>query len=387
MDSSDLRTLVDALLADYDRQGEHLSEDDVLRIATKRGLGIDDVEAVFRALRVEGIELEPAQVTGFEASYGPTAGPNDDNLLQRYLKDIGQFRLLTAQDEVHLGRRIQAGLKAAAAQSQRDCVSADVEHLVEDGRQATAQMVAANLRLVFSIAKKYAFKSNLDVLDLAQDGVFGLTRAATLFDPEKGFKFSTYATWWIRQAILRSIANKGRTIRLPVHALESLRKVKKVRRALQREHHGVQPSLGEIAEQVNMPVGKVQFLLDLAAEPMSMDAQLSGDGPDSLANLLPAHHTRTPEDIALQEQITDSLRDLIGSLRPKEALVLTLRFGLDDGVERTLEQVGEMMGVTRERVRQIQNKGLDRLRHPSRRRILEALFGPRVINKEEADES
>jgi RNA polymerase primary sigma factor len=149
----------------------------------------------------------------------------------------------------------------------------------------------------------------------------------------------------------------------------------------------VQPSLGEIAEQVNMPVGKVQFLLDLAAEPISMDAQLSGDGPDSLANLLPAHQTRTPEDIALQEQITDSLRDLIGSLRPKEALVLTLRFGLDDGVERTLEQVGEMMGVTRERVRQIQNKGLDRLRHPSRRRILEALFGPRVVNKEEADES
>jgi RNA polymerase primary sigma factor len=278
-------------------------------------------------------------------------------------------------------------LKAAEAQSQRDCVSKDVEHLVEDGKQATAQMVAANLRLVFSIAKKYAFKANLDILDLAQDGVFGLTRAATLFDPTKGFKFSTYATWWIRQTILRSIENKGRTIRLPVHALDALRKVKRVRRALRREHPGVEPSLSEIAEQVNMPVGKVQFLLDVASEPVSMDAHLGGETPHSLADVLPAPHTRTPEDIAVEAQVAESLRDLIGSLRPREALVLRLRFGLEDGTERTLEQIGEMLGVTRERVRQIQNSGLDRLRHPANRRILQALFGPRAIDKEESDES
>jgi RNA polymerase primary sigma factor len=378
MESSDLQTLLDALLADYERQGERLSEDDVLRLATKRGLGIDDIETILRALRVEGIELEPAQINGFEASYQLTAGATDDDLLQKYLRDIGQFRLLTAQDEVHLGRRIQAGLKAAEAQSNRDCVSADVEHLVDDGRQATAQLVAANLRLVFSIARKYAFKANRDVLDLAQDGVFGLTRAAMLFDPEKGFKFSTYATWWIRQAILRSIADRGRTIRLPVHAHDRLSRIWKVRRALMRENGGVEPSLSAIAEQIDMPVGKVQFLLDVAKEPVSIDAPLGSEAPDLLlADVLPARHASNPEEIVLQEEIAHNLRNLIGGLKPKEALVLTLRFGLEDGVERTLEQIGEILGVTRERVRQIQQRALGRLRHPARRRSLEAMFGPR----------
>lgn len=388
MDGTTLRLLIDALIADYERQGERLSEDDVLRVVTKRGLGIEDVELVLRTLRVEGIELEPSQLAGFEASEVLTAGGSDDHLLNRYLRDIGQFRLLTARDEVNLGRRIQAGLKAATAKSETGTSSPEIEHLIDDGRQATSQMVAANLRLVFSIARHYAFRSNLDVLDLAQEGVIGLTRAATLFDPDKGFKFSTYATWWIRQSIVRGIDNKGRTIRIPVHALVSLKRIKHAQRALRREKNGAEPSLTEISQQVNISEGKIRFLLDVASEPVSIDTPLGEDGGGSLADLLPATHVRTPEEIALQDQIVAGLRSLIRGLRPREALVLTLRFGLEDGVERTLEQVGEILGVTRERVRQIQVKALDKLRHPAKRRAFESLFGPQPnLEDDESDES
>jgi RNA polymerase primary sigma factor len=299
MGASTIQSVVEALLADYERQGGHLSEDDVLRLSLKRSLESNEIEQVLRSLRVEGIDVETDSDVGYEAKFGvqPTQATSSPDLLGKYLREIATFRLLTAQDEVRLGRRIQAGLQAEEQRQSQEASSPELDRIIEDGRDARGQMMSANLRLVFSVARKYAPRANMDVLDLAQDGVFGLARAVIKFDPSLGFKFSTYATWWIRQTVLRAIENKGRTIRLPVHAVERLRQIKKVRRALRRERGGEEPSLGEIAEQLRIPEGKVQFLLDVAREPQSLETPTS-EGDGTLGDFVAARGSRNPEQIA-----------------------------------------------------------------------------------------
>lgn len=373
MDASRTQAVIDALIADHERQGGRLSEDDVLRLALKRGLETEHIEQVLRTLRVEGIEVETESEVGFDSRFDThsTGGTSSPDLLGKYLKEIAEFRLLTAQDEVRLGRRIQAGLRAEEQQQLRHTSSPELDRIITDGRDARVQMMSANLRLVFSIARKHAARAGMDVLDLAQDGVFGLARAVVKFDPSLGFKLSTYATWWIQQAIFRAIENSGRMIRFPVHAGEKLRRIYRVRRALRREHGGAEPSLRDIAEQVGLSEGKVQFLLDVGREPQSLDTP-TPDGESTLGDFVAARAAKSPEELAVEKETAKTILAMIQSLTPREALVLKLRFGLEDGTERTLEQVGELLGLTRERIRQIQNKALKRLRHPTRARQLHA---------------
>ncbi|MBR1390859.1 MAG: RNA polymerase sigma factor RpoD [Lachnospiraceae bacterium] len=265
--------------------------------------------------------------------------------VRMYLKEIGKVPLLSAEEEIELAKRMELG-----------------------DQEAKKRLAEANLRLVVSIAKRYVGRGML-FLDLIQEGNLGLIKAVEKFDYRKGYKFSTYATWWIRQAITRAIADQARTIRIPVHMVETINKLIRVSRQLLQEL-GREPSPDEIAEEMNMPVERVREILKIAQEPVSLETPIGEEEDSHLGDFIQDENVPIPADAAAFTLLREQLTDVLGTLTEREQKVLTLRFGLEDGRARTLEEVGKEFNVTRERIRQIEAKALRKLRHPSRSRKL-----------------
>ena len=291
----------------------------------------------------------------------------EEDLLQLYLTDIGKHPLLTRAEEVRLGERVLAGRAAAAelarlGESVDRVTRLDLVKKVRMGEEAAHQFVRANLRLVVSIAKKYQ-SSGVPLLDLIQEGNFGLIHAVERFDPRRGFKFSTYATWWIRQTIARGIANTGRTIRLPVHAGDQLLAIRMANTAFEVSH-GRAPTAAELAKAVSLPSKKIDELVPYLSEPLSLSEQL-GDTDVELGDAVEDQTSPTPDQAAFAAMLPAQVADLLNVLEPREREILCLRYGLDRGKPRTLEEVGECFGLTREGVRQAELKAISKLRRRS----------------------
>ena len=272
-------------------------------------------------------------------------GVGMDDPVRMYLKEIGKVPLLTAEEEIELAKKIELG-----------------------DEEAKQKLAEANLRLVVSIAKRYVGRGML-FLDLIQEGNLGLIKAVDKFDYRKGYKFSTYATWWIRQAITRAIADQARTIRIPVHMVETINKIMRVSRQLVQEL-GREPSAEEIAKKLDMPVEKVREIIKIAQEPVSLETPIGEEEDSHLGDFIQDDNVPVPAEAAAYTMLKEQIGEVLTSLTPREQLVLRLRFGLDDGRSRTLEEVGKEFNVTRERIRQIEAKSLRKLRHPSRSKKL-----------------
>ncbi len=302
-------------------------------------LGIDVVEEVEVP---DDINEEIAEIENVLAT---TEGINIDDPVRMYLKEIGKVPLLTAQEEIDIAKRMAEG-------------DEDAKH----------QLAEANLRLVVSIAKRYVGRGML-FLDLIQEGNLGLIKAVEKFDYRKGYKFSTYATWWIRQAITRAIADQARTIRIPVHMVETINKLIRVNRQLVQEY-GRDPRPDEIAREMGISEDKVREIIKIAQEPVSLETPIGEEDDSHLGDFIPDDDAPAPADAVAVTLLKEQLMDVLNSLTPREAKVLRLRYGLDDGKARTLEEVGKEFNVTRERIRQIEAKALRKLRHPSRSKRL-----------------
>jgi RNA polymerase sigma factor (sigma-70 family) len=293
---------------------------------------------------------------------------DEEDLVRLYLTDIGQYALLTKDDEVRLAKAIEAGKEAVAEMAKIKAPTAtkrrELRKAIREGEVAERAFVQSNLRLVVSIAKKYQ-ASGLPLLDLIQEGNLGLMHAVEKFDWRKGFKFSTYATWWIRQAITRGIANTGRTIRLPVHAGDTLARLQKARSRLELKF-GRTATLAELAKEVEMPEDKVTEALRFAAEPLSLSEPLREDGDAELGDVVEDRSAESPFETAATALLPEEIQRLLAPLDEREREILRLRFGLGgSGEGRTLEEVGEHFNLTRERIRQIEARAMSKLRHPS----------------------
>jgi len=294
-----------------------------------------------------------------------------DNVVALYLREVGKTPLLTPEEELELARRCQRG-RAAEEQLREGVPKHQTRQRLlkemEEGYEARERLVKANSRLVVSVARNYLGRG-VPFADLIQEGNLGLMRAIERFDPERGYRFSTYAIWWIRQAISRAVAYQGRTIRLPVHVVEEISRLNRASRRLTKEL-GREPSEEELAEEMDINQEKVADLTRVAAEPVSLDIPVGEEEISTLAEFIEDEVTPPPTAEASQSLLEEQLEEALASLTPREAEVIRLRFGLDDGRSYTLEEVGQKVGLTRERVRQIQAEALRRLRHPSRSRLL-----------------
>ena len=336
---------IDAIYEDLEKQGVEIS-----------GMGtiIDDSEHSIESNDV-GVDVDIAGVDADVITLDDTAELeklaqaettiNVDDHVKMYLKEIGKVPLLTAEEEVNLAKRMELG-----------------------DEQAKKELAEANLRLVVSIAKRYVGRGML-FLDLIQEGNLGLIKAVEKFDYTKGFKFSTYATWWIRQAITRAIADQARTIRIPVHMVETINKLMRVDRQLLQEY-GRTPTAEEIAKEMQVSVDKVREIMKIAQEPVSLETPIGEEEDSHLGDFIPDNDIPAPAEVAAFTLLREQLMEVLDTLTEREEKVLRLRFGLDDGRPRTLEEVGKEFNVTRERIRQIEAKALRKLRHPSRSKIL-----------------
>ena len=310
-------------------------------------------------------------------------GVSIEDPVRMYLKEIGKVPLLSAEEEIELAKNMEAGAVAKekiailksreenATEEELAEVKEEIKNLQKDldaGDEAKKRLAEANLRLVVSIAKRYVGRGML-FLDLIQEGNLGLIKAVEKFDYRKGYKFSTYATWWIRQAITRAIADQARTIRIPVHMVETINKLIRVSRQLLQEL-GREPSPEEIAAEMNMPVERVREILKISQEPVSLETPIGEEEDSHLGDFIQDDNVPVPADAAAFTLLKEQLEEVLGTLTEREQKVLTLRFGLEDGRARTLEEVGKEFNVTRERIRQIEAKALRKLRHPSRSRKL-----------------
>lgn len=311
-------------------------------------------------------------------------GVSVEDPVRMYLKEIGKVPLLSADEEIELAQKMEAGsvavekiplLKERLAETgdeqEKEEIQAEIKALqldVDRGSDAKKRLAEANLRLVVSIAKRYVGRGML-FLDLIQEGNLGLIKAVEKFDYRKGYKFSTYATWWIRQAITRAIADQARTIRIPVHMVETINKLIRVSRQLLQEL-GREPTPEEIAEEMKMPVERVREILKISQEPVSLETPIGEEEDSHLGDFIKDDNVPVPADAAAFALLKEQLEEVLGTLTEREQKVLTLRFGLEDGRARTLEEVGKEFNVTRERIRQIEAKALRKLRHPSRSRKL-----------------
>lgn len=311
-------------------------------------------------------------------------GVSVEDPVRMYLKEIGKVPLLSADEEIELAQKMEAGsvavekiplLKERLAETgdeqEKEEIQAEIKALqldVDRGSDAKKRLAEANLRLVVSIAKRYVGRGML-FLDLIQEGNLGLIKAVEKFDYRKGYKFSTYATWWIRQAITRAIADQARTIRIPVHMVETINKLIRVSRQLLQEL-GREPTPEEIAEEMKMPVERVREILKISQEPVSLETPIGEEEDSHLGDFIKDDNVPVPADAATFTLLKEQLEEVLGTLTEREQKVLTLRFGLEDGRVRTLEEVGKEFNVTRERIRQIEAKALRKLRHPSRSRKL-----------------
>ncbi len=335
-----------------------LTTQEILNLMEDTDVDPEQLDKLYETLESENIEiiddfdtnsfgdldfvLETAEAT---PSTNAADSATSDDPVKVYLKEIGRVPLLSAEEEIELAIRIMDG-----------------------DEYAKQRLSEANLRLVVSIAKRYVGRG-MQFLDLIQEGNLGLIKAVEKFDYTKGFKFSTYATWWIRQAITRAIADQARTIRIPVHMVETINKVKKISSQLLHKN-GHEPMAEEIAEELGMPVDKVREIMRVAQEPVSLETPIGEEEDSHLGDFIPDDEAPAPADAASHTLLKEQLGDVLATLTPREAKVLRLRFGLEDGRPRTLEEVGKEFDVTRERIRQIEAKALRKLRHPSRSKKL-----------------
>ncbi|NLF82485.1 MAG: RNA polymerase sigma factor RpoD [Candidatus Gastranaerophilales bacterium] len=333
----------DIIVTDDDADGDQLGT-----LFRPGGIGLleaDDED-------IDGVNDDDVKLDDIESEADiditPPKGIPMDDPVRMYLREIGRIQLLTADEEIELARKIVAGGKA--------------------GLIAKRKLVQANLRLVVSIAKKYVGRGML-FLDLIQEGNLGLIRAAEKFDHERGYKFSTYATWWIRQAITRAIADQARTIRIPVHMVETINKLKKITRKLAQDLSR-KPKEEEIAEVMGISLTKLREIIKVAQEPLSLETPIGKEEDSRLGDFIEDREADAPVMMVAHELLREDLAEVLRSLSPRERDVLRLRFGMDDGRQRTLEEVGQLFGVTRERIRQIEAKALRKLRHPNRSKKL-----------------
>ena len=342
------------------------------------------VMRVYDDIRSHSIDdVEPPMEEIAEIEEEELVDPNElvdsfstDDPVRMYLKEIGKVSLLSADEEISLATAMSAGVEAKQKleEAEKNGTELSEEEMkalksaVKKGERSKQRLAEANLRLVVSIAKRYVGRGML-FLDLIQEGNLGLIKAVEKFDYTKGYKFSTYATWWIRQAITRAIADQARTIRIPVHMVETINKVIRVSRQLLQEL-GHDPSPEEIAAEMDMPVDKVREILKIAQEPVSLETPIGEEEDSHLGDFIPDEGASEPSEAASFTLLQEQLVDVLSTLTPREEKVLKLRFGIEDGRPRTLEEVGKEFNVTRERIRQIEAKALRKLRHPSRSKKL-----------------
>jgi len=388
---------VQELLTKAESQG-FLTLDDIMGAFPHAEDNLDELEDLFIFLSEEGIQVldgedkgpasdeEAAEQTeeqepeapasaALEAVADPTFDLSEissDDTISLYLKEMARVPLLTAEQEVTLARQLEEGnaaaerLKSAVnlTEDERDAL----QQIVDRGEGSRSHLIRANTRLVVSIAKRY-LGQGVPFLDLIQEGNLGLIKAVEKFDYRRGHRFSTYATWWIRQAITRALADQGRVIRLPVHLSDRIRKVYQVAQQLEQDW-GRQPTPEEIAKELSLPPSKVQWMLKVSQRPLSLEKPVGEEEDSELGSFIPDDDSPAPTDSAYQDMLREKLDDILTTLSPREARILRLRFGLQDGRSYTLEEVGRKFGLTRERIRQIEHEALDRLRHPSRSRQL-----------------
>ena len=345
-------------LYEYGKTKGSLTYKDIMDRLMEMDMEPDQLDKVLETLEALGVEVinenEPAPavpVTVQEdlSDMSAPEGISIDDPVRMYLKEIGKVPLLTADEEIDIAKQLESGSD-------------------EEKEEAKRKLAEANLRLVVSIAKRYVGRGML-FLDLIQEGNLGLIKAVEKFDYTKGFKFSTYATWWIRQAITRAIADQARTIRIPVHMVETINKLIRVSRQLLQEY-GREPSPEEIAKEMGISEAKVREIIKIAQEPVSLETPIGEEEDSHLGDFIPDDDAPAPAEAASFALMKEQLMEVLDTLTPREEKVLRLRFGLDDGHQRTLEEVGKVFNVTRERIRQIEAKALRKLRHPSRSKKL-----------------
>ncbi|MBQ4053206.1 MAG: RNA polymerase sigma factor RpoD [Clostridia bacterium] len=339
-----LNEIVASIINNYSKKGS-ISTNALCDIMEKYDTNANQIDFVYKTLGEAGIQIVDEDQRDKELFEQALSDIGLDDPVKMYLKDIGRVPLLTADEEVDLARRMQ-----------------------EDDASAKKRLSEANLRLVVSIAKRYVGRGML-FLDLIQEGNLGLMKAVEKFDYQKGFKFSTYATWWIRQSITRAIADQARTIRIPVHMVETINKLTRVQRLLLQEL-GREPTPAEIAEKMGVSEDRVVEIQKIAQDPVSLETPIGEEEDSHLGDFIEDEKTTTPSDSVAFTMLKEQLLGVLDTLTPREEKVLRLRYGIDDGKPRTLEEVGREFNVTRERIRQIEAKALRKLRHPSRSKKL-----------------
>lgn len=389
-----------ARLIELGRKKSYVTIDDILNFFPEAERDVDQLEEAFAALLSAGIPyvdddtmIEPSEkelVTsddevpsddevkekaGLDDNY--LANIDTDDMIGLYLKEVGRVPLLTAEEEVTLAKRIERGRisREELAIGMDSSDNSDVEHRenIEDGWAAREHLITANSRLVISVAKKYMGRG-VPFQDLIQEGNIGLIRAAKKFDYRRGHKFSTYATWWIRQAVTRAIADQGRTIRVPVHMGDQINKLLRIQHHL-TQRLGRDPTVEELARALDVPPKKVENMIQVARRPLSLETPTDDEEDSVLGDFIHDREAPAPDETATYNLLRDHLNEVLGSLPPREVRILQLRYGLLDGQSYTLEEVGRKMGVTRERVRQIEAQALSRLRHPGVQRKLREYLG------------
>ena len=358
----DLATLTDEVLTAPPAPGEQ-----VVVVVRDPALDEDDDDDLVARRHRARFRTSTRETLRLNAQTGGSSDP-----VRMYLKEIGRVPLLTGPEEVILAQQIERGTEAAerladlAASHELDSLEfaerRRLERLVRKGEDAKAELTQANLRLVVSIAKRYVGRG-MQILDLIQEGNLGLMRAVEKFDWTKGFKFSTYATWWIRQAITRAIADQAPTIRIPVHMVESINKVHRVQRQMVQELER-DPTVEELAEKVDMTPARVREIMRISQDPLSLDSPVGEEDDSNLADFIEDQQAEAPAEMAARVMLNSAVEEALSDLNDREKAVVRMRFGLDDGQARTLEEVGREFGVTRERIRQIESKTLAKLRHP-----------------------
>jgi len=386
-----------ARLIELGRQKSYITIDDILHFFPEAEQDVEQLEEAFAALLSAGIPFieDAATVEPSEeeliAAEGKDAEPeieadaalddylaniDTDDTIGLYLKEVSRVPLLTAHEEVELAQRIERG-RMAREELAKGNVSPrrrmELRRLIEDGWAAREHLITANSRLVISVAKKYMGRG-VPFLDLIQEGNIGLIRATKKFDYRRGHKFSTYATWWIRQAVTRAIADQGRTIRVPVHMGDQINKLLRVQHQL-TQRLGREPSVEELADALEVPPKKVENMIQVARRPLSLETPTDDEEDSVLGDFIEDDEAAPPDDTATYNLLREHLSEVLNGLPPREVRILQLRYGLLDGQAYTLEEVGRKMGVTRERVRQIEAQALSRLRHPSIRRKLRDYLG------------
>ena len=374
------------LLEKADVQG-YLTADDLMEFYPDVSRDAERIEAVMVALRRRGVEIfdggesetelseiDALPMTSDLDTFSNLETISSDDTIGLYLKEMSRVPLLKVQEEMDIARRIETGRssKLELNRSNGGCPAdrkIELQNLVEDGISAREHLIKANTRLVVSVAKRYMGRG-VPFLDLIQEGNLGLMKAVEKYDYHRGFRFSTYATWWIRQTITRSIADQGRTIRVPVHMVDRIRQLYKVSHELEQVLGRV-PNSQELAEKLEVPLEKVEWMLQVSWLPLSLESPINEDEEDSeLGQFVEDQVTPTPMESTYSKLLREKIEEVLDSLPPREARILRLRFGLENGHNYTLEEVGEKFGLTRERIRQIESKALRRLRHPRRSRQL-----------------